>query len=216
MTAISGDTPSVSSPSIHAFFDFTGILIQAGPVYYSQEKSTYWQWVFLADSSACAEMIKSEMDAKSGSNEEKKEEEQPWLLAIRLHGMQEAVSWIRPGSKESGGTHSVPGTNVQYCNEEGNEAMDDDVRAADAVHNSNNKTSSAVVVSFKNIELIDADVNEKVWRAEGGMHTAVKKHMSCSMVSKNSGEIEKALFEWAIENRDIIKGLKSRVDNLMK
>ena len=67
-----------------AAFDFTGLVLKVGPVYQNLNNAQYpqYQWIFLADASL------GQNDAAQG-----------WLLAVRLQGPQDAVSWLDPGDE---------------------------------------------------------------------------------------------------------------------
>lgn len=69
-----------------AAFDFNGIVLKVGPVYQNIENIQYpqYQWIFLADHS----LGQDEASAMQG-----------WLLAVRLQGPQDAVSWLDPGDE---------------------------------------------------------------------------------------------------------------------
>jgi hypothetical protein len=77
-----------------ATFDFTGVVLNAGPVYQNLNNAVYshYQWIFFADASL----------AKHGGEaavleEGQVKEQQQWLLAVQLLGPQDAVSWLEPG-----------------------------------------------------------------------------------------------------------------------
>jgi hypothetical protein len=64
-------------------FDFTGILIRAGPIHHQPINRLYphYQWAFLAD-------------PQCESNNE--HGERPWMLAVRLQGTIDAIDWFEP------------------------------------------------------------------------------------------------------------------------
>ncbi|KAL4548303.1 hypothetical protein Ndes2526B_g00883 [Nannochloris sp. 'desiccata'] len=78
-----------------ALFDFTGVVLNAGPVYQNLNNRVYshYQWIFFADASlhiAAADGLDGEDKTAGMMNEQ-------WLLAVQLVGPQDAVSWLEPG-----------------------------------------------------------------------------------------------------------------------
>ena len=78
-----------------AIFDFTGVVLNAGPVYQNLNNSMYshYQWIFFADAS----LEIGGKDAEEEDLERKNEIDEQWLLAVQLLGPQDAVSWLEPG-----------------------------------------------------------------------------------------------------------------------
>jgi hypothetical protein len=74
-----------------AIFDFTGVVLNVGPMYQNLNNAAYshYQWIFFADASLQIEAGGAEEDDDSVNNQ--------WLLAVQLLGPQDAVSWLEPG-----------------------------------------------------------------------------------------------------------------------
>lgn len=80
---------------LEALFDFTGVVLNAGPVYQNLNNPVYsnYQWIFFTDASlqiAAADGIGGEDETAGKINEQ-------WLLAVQLLGPRDAVSWLEPG-----------------------------------------------------------------------------------------------------------------------
>jgi len=79
-------------------FDFTGIVIKAGPVYLASDYTVHYQWVFFADrtitsskrssSRSSSAVLAEHDDGPDGIDPE------PWLLAVKLQGPEQAVEWF--------------------------------------------------------------------------------------------------------------------------
>ena len=70
-----------------AVFDFTGVLLKAGPLYPQLGNALYpqYQWVFLADAS---------VESTAGGGGGGAVHSSSWLLAVRLQGHQDALTWM--------------------------------------------------------------------------------------------------------------------------
>jgi len=80
---------------LEALFDFTGVVLNAGPVYQNLTNRVYshYQWIFFADASLQIAAV----DGIDGEDETAGKINEQWLLAVQLLGPQDAVSWLEPG-----------------------------------------------------------------------------------------------------------------------
>lgn len=72
-------------------FDFTGLLVRAGPIHHQPMNRLYphYQWVFFADP-----LLQSHLNQQSNLSCEQERQGRPWMLAVRLQGTRDAVDWF--------------------------------------------------------------------------------------------------------------------------
>lgn len=107
MPAFAGEALAVSAMPQAAVFDFTGVVLKAGPLYQNADYTACFQWIFLADSTAIFPRADDDSDGKNGGagkavggeapQHVPSAEESAWLLAVKLEGTEQAVSWLIDG-----------------------------------------------------------------------------------------------------------------------
>lgn len=197
------------APAASAVFDFTGVVIKAGPVYQAPDYSAFYQWIFLADSTTAVAAAKSSvLDASGGNGAD-----------VPAAAAAPACTTIE-GSKDKGeGDTPQPAVNAPAA--AANDMQEPWLLAVklqgpeQAINWLSETEDSGAVVSFRDLELGGADETSRLWQAVGGMHTAVSV-MNHRAVRGGANGAEETNAAWVEENPELLDSLRVRVAALMQ